>query len=120
MLAGDPLLARPAPEAPTKSQRVLIVDDEPALLRAYARWLESAGYVIACAASGHDAVELLRGQRFDAVVTDIAMPGMDGIQLLRAAREHDLDLPVILMTGTPAVETAIKAVELGALRYLTK
>src|SRR5437899_7108338 len=115
MAAGDHFSERLAPEAPSKSARVLIVDDEPALLRAYTRLLQSAGYVVACAANGSDAVGLLREQRFDVVITDIAMQGMDGIQLLRAVREHDLDLPVILMTGTPAVNTAIKAVELGAL-----
>ncbi|MBW8832830.1 MAG: EAL domain-containing protein [Burkholderiales bacterium] len=100
--------------------RVLIVDDELPLLRVYRHWLKSAGYIVESAADGHAAAGLLREMRFDVVVTDIAMQGMDGMKLLHAVRERDLDLPVILITGTPAVDTAIKAVELGALRYLVK
>src|SRR5438105_906465 len=93
--------------------QVLVVDDEPALLRAYVRWLESAGHAVASAGDGASAAKMVAEKTFDVVVSDIAMPGMDGLQLLRAVRAHDLDVPVILVTGTPAVETAIKAVELG-------
>jgi DNA-binding NtrC family response regulator len=63
---------------------------------------------------------LLTGQRYDAIVTDIRMPNMHGMDLLKAVRARDLDVPVILMTGDPTVDSAAKAVELGALQYLTK
>jgi EAL domain-containing protein (putative c-di-GMP-specific phosphodiesterase class I)/ActR/RegA family two-component response regulator len=99
---------------------VLLVDDERALLTVLARSVRSHGYVVEEASNGQIAVDRLRGANFDVVVSDINMPGMDGIKLLRAIREYDLDLPVILMTAAPAVETASRAVEYGALRYLTK
>jgi EAL domain-containing protein (putative c-di-GMP-specific phosphodiesterase class I) len=85
-----------------------------------ARYVRSLGFTVTTVADGASAVALIRGGDLDAVVSDIGMPGMDGIALLRAVRAHDLDLPVILMTAAPAVETAVHAVEYGALRYLTK
>jgi CheY-like chemotaxis protein len=72
-------------------------------------------------ADGGAAVAAIRrGVLFDAVLSDITMPSMDGIQLLREIREYDLFVPVVLMTGEPAVSTAVKAVEYGAFHYLTK
>ncbi len=101
--------------------RVLVVDDEALLAKAYARWLTAAGYAVETAANGHAAVALLSGSAaFDVIVSDIAMPGMSGVELLRAVRQRDLDVPVVLMTAMPALDTAMEAVELGALRYLVK
>lgn len=102
------------------SGRILVVDDEPTLLRAYTRWLESAGHKVEKAGDGKSAIALLASMEFDAILSDIAMPDIDGMELLRAVRERDLDVPVILMTGTPTVETSIRAIEYGALRYLVK
>ena len=96
------------------------MDDDPTLLKSLARALRAKGYEVAAVRDGQDAVALMRSGDFDAVVSDIAMPGMDGIQLLREAREHELYVPVILMTGEPTVGTAVKAVEFGAFHYLTK
>jgi EAL domain-containing protein (putative c-di-GMP-specific phosphodiesterase class I) len=84
------------------------------------RILRHAGYAVEQAADGAVALDAVKRSRFDAVLTDIEMPAIDGIGLLRAVREHDVDLPVVLITGNPAVETAIQALELGALRYLVK
>lgn len=100
--------------------RVLVVDDEPLLPRTIARILQSRGYAVECAANGADARARLAASKFDVVLSDIAMPGMTGIDLLRSVREQQIDVPVILMTGEPAVGTAIKALELGAFHYLTK
>jgi EAL domain-containing protein (putative c-di-GMP-specific phosphodiesterase class I) len=72
------------------------------------------------ASNGQEAVRLVTQVDFDAILTDIAMPGMDGITLLREIRTHDLHVPVILVTGEPAVDTAVQALEYGALHYLTK
>lgn len=71
-------------------------------------------------ASSAEALERMRLERYDTIVSDIRMPGADGIQLLRAARSHDPSVPFLLMTGAPTVETAISAVEHGALKYLQK
>jgi EAL domain-containing protein (putative c-di-GMP-specific phosphodiesterase class I) len=82
--------------------------------------LTEAGYKVTACASGRAALEALQRETYDAVLSDIRMPDMDGLSLLRAVREKDLDLPVVLLTGGPSVETAAEAVEWGALQYLTK
>ncbi|MEO8180337.1 MAG: EAL domain-containing protein [Deltaproteobacteria bacterium] len=99
---------------------ILVVDDEPALLRGISRLLTDRGYNVVCERDGEAALHTFRSREFDVIVTDIAMPQMDGIQLLRQLREHDADVPVVLITGEPAVSTAVKALEYGAFHYLTK
>lgn len=100
--------------------RVLVVDDDDAIRRVFTRVLRAAGYQVDNAAEGSAGIEMVRQNNYDAIVSDIAMPGCDGIQLLRAVREQDLHVPVVLATGAPSLETAMQAVELGAIRYLTK
>ncbi len=99
---------------------VLVVDDDPDVLRGVVRLLRSQGYSVTSASNGADAARSLLGRSFDVIVSDIKMPGMDGIQLLREVREHDLHVPVVLVTGEPAVSTAVQALEYGAFHYLTK
>jgi EAL domain-containing protein (putative c-di-GMP-specific phosphodiesterase class I)/CheY-like chemotaxis protein len=106
--------------AATRAPRVLVVDDEPPILRIVDRVLTARGCDTTCCHDGLDAAKRLDLSDFDVVISDISMPGMSGIELLRKVREHDLDVPVILMTGAPAIGTAVKAVEFGAFRYLTK
>jgi EAL domain-containing protein (putative c-di-GMP-specific phosphodiesterase class I) len=101
-------------------RRVLLVDDQPSVLRSMARVLGLRGYEVVTATNGVDAIRLVASGEFDVVVSDIAMPEMDGIHLLREIRAHDLYVPVILMTGEPTVDTAVKALEHGAIHYLTK
>jgi EAL domain-containing protein (putative c-di-GMP-specific phosphodiesterase class I)/CheY-like chemotaxis protein len=111
----------PAPDlAETQSGTVLLVDDEPTIARGYARILADVGFIVETASSGLEAEQLLGHRVFDVIVSDIAMPGMNGIELLRTIRQRDLDVPVIMMTGGPALESAIQAIEYGALRYLVK
>jgi EAL domain-containing protein (putative c-di-GMP-specific phosphodiesterase class I) len=105
------------PPGPT---RVLVVDDDPDVLAVYAEILAESGHAVDTASNGFHAVELLGTKSYDVIVSDIAMPGMDGLQFLRAVRDFDLDVPVILSTGNPALETAVRAVEEGAFRYLFK
>jgi EAL domain-containing protein (putative c-di-GMP-specific phosphodiesterase class I)/CheY-like chemotaxis protein len=100
--------------------RVLVVDDDPAILRAYACALVRQGAIVEMASSGREAAERVKAGGVDVVVSDIAMPGMTGIQLLDAMRAYDLDVPVILVTGEPDLASAVRAVELGAFRYLAK
>lgn len=99
---------------------VLVVDDEADLIAAYVRTLTAAGFAVDKASNGRSAIELVASTRFDAIVSDISMPELDGIGLLRAVRETDLDVPVVLVTGGASLETALQAVEYGALRYLQK
>jgi EAL domain-containing protein (putative c-di-GMP-specific phosphodiesterase class I) len=100
--------------------RVLLVDDEPVTARSYARALSVANYQVTVAHDGREAAALANRQAFDVIVSDIAMPDMDGLALLRAIRQADLDVPMIFMTGSPALETAVSAIEYGAFRYLLK
>jgi len=100
--------------------RVLIVDDDAGIRRSLIRVLDQAGFETEEAADGLRAVEALGKSQVDVVLSDLQMPGMGGMELLRRVREHDFDLPVILMTGAPSLETAVAAVEFGALRYITK
>jgi EAL domain-containing protein (putative c-di-GMP-specific phosphodiesterase class I) len=112
--------SRTVPAAQEGATRVLVVDDEPAMLRALSRLLEEAGHRVLTASNGHDAVRTLTSNEVDVVVSDVSMPGMNGIELLRAIRGHDPDVPVLLMTGAPSVQSAAQAVQYGAMRYLLK
>ncbi len=100
--------------------KVLIVDDEPVTARGYARVLTAAGHQVTIANDGREAAAVAKDQVFDVILSDIAMPDMDGLALLRAIRQSDLDVPMIFMTGSPAIESAVQAIEYGAFRYLLK
>jgi serine/threonine protein kinase/ActR/RegA family two-component response regulator len=102
------------------SGRVLLVDDNDSLRRALRRTLAAEGHQVVEASNGREAIKLTKSQDFDLIVSDVRMPDMDGVELLRAIHERDADLPVLLITGDPELETAMKAVEYGALEYLTK
>lgn len=100
--------------------RILLVDDDAQVRRAYARVLRQAGFQVDLAEDGDDAIRQVQPGSYDVVVTDLTMPGLSGLALLRAIRERDLDIPVILVTGDPGFETAVDAVTHGAFRYLVK
>jgi EAL domain-containing protein (putative c-di-GMP-specific phosphodiesterase class I) len=99
---------------------VLVVDDDGVFMSACVRMLRSWGYAVVTAARGEDAVHIARERPVDAILCDINLPNMSGVEVLRTVRSHDRDLPFILMTGGPDVETARLAVEWGAQSYLVK
>jgi EAL domain-containing protein (putative c-di-GMP-specific phosphodiesterase class I) len=99
---------------------VLLVDDEPEALRALERVLRSAGYQVEAFASAREAVKRVSAGGVHVVVSDITMPEMTGVELLRIIRSYDPDLPVVLVTGLPAIESATDAVEYGAFKYIVK
>ncbi|MGH7297737.1 MAG: EAL domain-containing protein, partial [Polyangiaceae bacterium] len=99
---------------------VLIVDDDDGFARVVRRMLEAAGREVFVAADGASAVQAIATGAIDVVVSDIQLPGMSGVDLLRSVRAQDLDVPVILMTGAPSLATAVEAMGLGALQYLAK
>jgi EAL domain-containing protein (putative c-di-GMP-specific phosphodiesterase class I) len=99
---------------------VLLVDDEPTVLVAAIEAAEELGYVVTACADGQEALEQLGQRTFDVMLTDVQMPGVGGLRLLRSVRERDLDLPVVLMTATLDLAGAVTAVEYGAFHYLMK
>jgi EAL domain-containing protein (putative c-di-GMP-specific phosphodiesterase class I) len=98
----------------------LLVDDDPSLLRLFCRLLEEAGFEVVTAANGKEAIQKIETNGFDVILSDILMQDIGGIELLRAVRQHDRDVPVLLMTGGPELTSAVEAVEYGALRYMEK
>jgi DNA-binding NtrC family response regulator len=99
---------------------VLVVDDKEMLRDSVGVTLQRAGFTILAASSGTQALDLITTRRPDAVVTDLKMPGMTGVELVEKVREFDDDLPVVLMTAFGTVDTAVRAMKLGASDYITK
>ncbi|MEM9083096.1 MAG: sigma-54 dependent transcriptional regulator, partial [Planctomycetota bacterium] len=99
---------------------VLVVDDKEMLRDSVAVTLQRAGFTILSAASAQQALEVIASRRPDAVITDLKMPGMTGIELIDHAKQIDQDLPIVLMTAFGTVETAVEAMKLGADDYITK
>lgn len=99
---------------------ILLVDDDPLVARAYERMLKAAGHTVRVSNDAREAVVLFKRYGFDVIISDVSMPAMNGLEMLRVLREHDLDVPVIFMTGSPDVPSASAAIEHGALRYLIK
>src|SRR5262247_957611 len=100
--------------------RVLIVDDEKSMRDLLSITLEKEGYDVETAAGGELAIEMLHRETVDAVITDLRMPKVDGLQVLRAAKESSPDIAVIVITAVASTETAVEAMKLGAYDYITK
>ncbi len=101
-------------------EKILIVDDEEGLRRLLVRVLSREGFQVVAVGSGEEALEQVAAEGFDLVVTDIQMPGMNGLALMRRLKEFDSTLPVIVMTAYGTVENAVEALRIGAYDYLTK
>jgi DNA-binding NtrC family response regulator len=101
-------------------RRILIVEDDEIFLRPLQRTLEVAGYDVIVTPSGEEALDALKGDDVDLVLTDKRLPGMDGVDLVRRIRADHPDLAVIVMTAYGTIESAVEAVRLGAADYLVK
>lgn len=100
--------------------RILIVDDEPIVVKSCERILSPEGYSVDTALNGREAIEKLGKDGFDLVITDIKMPDMDGIELLRWIRNSKPDTGVVIITGYPSQESIKEALRLRILDYLPK
>ena len=107
-------------EAPAVKARLLIVDDEPTQMRALCDTLEFEGYATHGCASAREALAAFAPGRFDLLLTDLVLPDMDGIALSNAIRDIDPSLAVIVMTGHGSIDTAVRAIQDGALDYVLK
>ncbi len=104
-----------------KKSKILVVDDEEGMLEVYVDTLQDLEGVEICPEKdSRKAAERLAEESFDVLITDIRMPGIDGVELLRIGRKYDPELPVLIITAFPSVETAVEAMKLGAVDYITK
>src|SRR5437867_12402284 len=101
-------------------RRLLIVEDDDIFLRPLQRSLEVAGYDVLAAPSGEDAIDLLKREDADIVLTDRRLPGMDGVELVRRIKAEHPDVALVVMTAYGTIESAVEAVRLGAEDYLVK
>lgn len=113
-------MTAPAEETRPMPVPLLIVDDEAAHMRALCDTLQLEGYSTTGVVSASAALAEMRGKAFDLLLTDLKMPEMDGIALLRAAQEIDPDVAGIVMTGHGTIDTAVKAMQAGACDYIVK
>jgi YesN/AraC family two-component response regulator len=106
--------------APGTRGRLLIADDEAIVRSSLSRVLTSFGYTCTCVASGHEALEQLRQQEFDTLISDLRMPGNEGLSMLESVPQLADSLPIVVLTGQPTVETAARSLRLPVVGYLTK
>lgn len=99
---------------------ILLVDDEETFRESTSRLLQRHGFECHSVSNGNDAVRALQSRRFDVMITDIRMPNNPDLRVVQMAREHDSQMAVILATGYPSTETAIRCIELSVAAYLTK
>ena len=102
------------------SARLLLVEDEVNMVRTLAKILERRGYAVDAAATGEEALHRLEAAAYDLVITDLNMPVMDGMQLLREIKERELNPAIIVLTGHGSIHSAVEAMKLGAGDYLIK
>jgi two-component system nitrogen regulation response regulator NtrX len=102
------------------AESILIVDDEPGILNSVSKILEDEGYQVMVAKSGAEALKIVAAEGPDLVLLDIWMPEMDGLETLKRAREQSPRLQVMMMSGHGSIETAVKAIKLGAYDYIEK
>src|SRR3954466_15570507 len=100
--------------------RILVIDDDTGVRESIARMLRQAGYTVQCASNGEEGLRLARDGSFDVVLSDMRMPGLSGLDVLRKLRETRVDSVFIIMTGFGTVDTAVEAMKLGAVDFVQK
>lgn len=103
-----------------RNASVLLIEDDDQVARAMSRMITTEGYRVVRAATSADAVESFRAGAFEAVISDLHLPGASGVDVLNVVRAYDPDVPLVVVTGDPDVQSAIEAVSLGVLEYLVK
>jgi DNA-binding response OmpR family regulator len=103
-----------------EGSRILVVDDEEIIHVSLGRILGRRGHRVDAVLEANRALERLASEAYDLVITDLMMPGMDGIELMMKMQEAGLETPVLMITGYPTIKTAVEALRLGAVDYLAK
>ncbi len=120
MLAAKRPLAADERREPASKPRILIVDDEPSMREMLRIVLRRDGYEVLVAENGRRALGLLREQQVDLLLSDIRMPDVTGVDVLRAAKDSNRDVVAFMMTAFASTDTAVEAMRLGAVDYFTK
>ena len=102
------------------SRPILIVDDEPIVRESIRDWLRDAGYQVATAETGEEALEMIENQDFSVVVLDVRLPGKTGIRILKEVKALKPQIKSIIITAYPSADMADEALKLGAVDYLIK
>ncbi len=101
-------------------ERVLLVDDEEEFIQTLSERMQARGLTVSTATSGEKAIEIAEEKNFDAIILDLQMPGLNGIETLKLMREKNPDAQIILLTGHATVEKSVEAVKHGAVDFLEK
>src|SRR3990167_1615870 len=104
----------------TMKGRILVVDDEEVIVKALVKYLTQEGFDVESAPDGPQAIEMCKDKHFDLILTDLKMPSMDGIELIKKAKKISPDLSFIVMTGHGSINNAVQAMKVGAFHYITK
>lgn len=102
------------------NERILLIDDSPEVLKGLSEYLSQKGYEVQTAADGSVGIPLIRENAFDIVLTDLMMPGADGMAVLEYIKQHSSDSTCIILTGYGSIKNAVEAIKRGAFDYLTK
>jgi DNA-binding NtrC family response regulator len=100
--------------------RILVIDDDQGVRDSMARMLRGAGYAVETAETGEDGVALAKGNAYDVILSDMRMPGISGLDVLKKLRDQRVDAAFIVMTGFGTVDTAVEAMKLGAVDFVQK
>jgi len=103
-----------------EKRRVLVVDDERSVVQSIAQVLAGDAFEVETVLSGEDALIRTAAVRYDLIICDLMMPGLSGLDLLKALREYRPTTPVLIITGYPTIKTAEESVKMGAFAYITK
>jgi DNA-binding NtrC family response regulator len=103
-----------------KIGRVMVVDDEENIRDVLSNYLTSLGYAVVSANDGEDALNKFKKNSFDLIISDLLMPTIDGLELLKKVRDQDREVIFLMITGYPSIETAVEAIKKGAYDYITK
>ena len=102
------------------THKILVVDDEPVVCRSCEKILSEEGYEVSSACTGREGLEKARHGHFDAMIADIKIPDLDGMEVLECIRGEQPGMPVIMITGYASVDTAVRSIRLGAFDYIPK
>lgn len=103
-----------------RSARILVVDDEVHVCNSIAKVLEISDYIVDTVLSGEEALKKQGANEYDVIITDLMMPGISGMELLKALKENNPEVHVIMITGYPSTKSTVAAIKSGATDYLPK